>query len=127
MRVLDTDYTNYMLMYYCIEDYPEVKENETSVDVHSRLTHQRSISVLLRDPVNFPQEKLLEVIGLLREKVPGVDFDKSHNILDHQLEKCPAGDLFASPGALNTAILKEDLMKIKDEPDEEELARHSDL
>ena len=53
MRILDTDYKNYMLLYHCIEDYPEVTENETSHDVHSKFTHQRSISILLRDPNSY--------------------------------------------------------------------------
>ena len=30
MRVIDTDYDNYLFLYHCIEDYPEVVENETS-------------------------------------------------------------------------------------------------
>ena len=124
MRIIDTDYKNFMLMYHCIEDYPEVTENETSTDVHSKLTHQQSISILLRDPNNYEKSKLDALIISLKEKVPGVDFDSTHSILDHSLEHCPAGDLFVTGGSLNTAELKEELTNI---PDEEEKAKHEDL
>jgi len=111
-------------MYHCIEDYPEVTENETSTDVHSKLTHQQSISILLRDPNNYEKSKLDALIISLKEKVPGVDFDSTHSILDHSLEHCPAGDLFVTGGSLNTVELKEELTSI---PDEEEIAKHEDL
>ena len=65
LRILDTDYINFMLLYHCIEDYPEVTDNETSTDVHSKLTHQRSISILLRDPINFGKDKLQDLITSL--------------------------------------------------------------
>ena len=118
MRVLDSDYDNYMLMYHCVEDYPDSVENETSDDVHSHLTHERSISVLLRDPINFPKEKLENLIASLKEKVPGIDFDETHHLLDHST--CPEGDLFALDGALNTADLKQQLDEMEDEPEVKE-------
>jgi hypothetical protein len=33
MRILDTDYTNFMLLYHCM-DYPDAMEDETASDIN---------------------------------------------------------------------------------------------
>jgi hypothetical protein len=120
MRVLDTDYKNYLLLYHCIEDYPDAVPDETAADVHSKLKHDRSISILLRDPATYTDFDGL--ISNLMERVPGVNFRETHNIIDHS--SCPSGDIFQTAGALNVAELKESLMSMEDDA---EKARHEDL
>ena len=124
MRILDTDYTNYMMLYHCQEDYPEVTKDETSIDIHSKLTHMMSVSIYLRDPNSYPEEKMQELIISLKEKVPGVNFDSTHKLIDHSVEKCPPGDLFLTAGSLNTCTLKDDLLEMEDFAD---ISEHDDL
>ena len=52
MRVIDTDYTSYMLLYQCREEFEGVEDLETAFaaeDDHKRVHHQ-AISILVRDP-----------------------------------------------------------------------------
>lgn len=83
LRVLDTDYETYMLVYHCNED------------VEEELYHTRSISIYARNP----KTNIRDLIDKLKSKVPGADFDSTHGIIDHTL--CPEGDLFLTPDAVN--------------------------
>jgi hypothetical protein len=82
MRVLDTDYDSYLLMYHCNEDFDE------------ELYHTRSISVYVRDHGT----DVTELIEKLKAKVPGVDFEETHGLINHSL--CPEGDLFLTEDAV---------------------------
>ena len=84
MRILDTDYDTYLLMYHCNEDVDEVE-----------LYHTRSISVYVRDPEHPDIKQLIEK---LKAKVPGIDFDETHGLVNHSL--CPEGDLFLTEDAV---------------------------
>ena len=83
--------------------------------------------MLLREPTEVPKERLEQLVQVLKEKVPSHHFDKTHSFLDHSLELCPKGDLFLTPGALNTAELKEDLMAMEESFAPEDPHMHEDL
>jgi len=53
--------------------------------------------------------------------VPSHDFDKTHRILTHSIQQCPEGDLFETAGALNTALLKDELEQMEHEAEHDEL------
>jgi hypothetical protein len=90
LRVLDTDYDTYLVVYHCNEDFDE------------ELYHTRSISIYARDP----KTDMEELIKKLKVKVPGVDFDETHGILDHTL--CPEGDLFKTEDAIIESAINDD-------------------
>lgn len=80
MRVIDTDYTSFLLLYQCREEYEGVDDIETALttDKDYNKIHHQAISILVRDPTSMSEERIEELIQTLKEKVPGHDFSLSH-------------------------------------------------
>ena len=118
MRVIDTDYTSFLLLYQCREEYEGVDDIETALttDKDYNKIHHQAISILVRDPNSMTEERIEELIQTLKEKVPGHDFSRSHERQVQDAEKCPKGDLFKSEGAISQKQIM-DLIEEHDGPE----------
>jgi len=61
--------------------------------------HSLQISLYVRDPIHMSEAKYEELQELVKEKIPGYDFDSFHLPISHFEDLCIEGDIFEHESA----------------------------
>lgn len=88
-KLLDTDYSSYLILYACAQHNHEADETGEGEE---EIAHNLVLAIYVRDADITNKDRVNSLVGKLKEMVPSHNFD-NHKSKLHLQKSCPKGDL----------------------------------